>query len=1053
MRIIKKPIVSFIAMISFSFVLNAQNGIIGSGFGANDWSTTNCWADGTGGTRLYSSTANGTGIQYFRLVTCWDYNYNQWGPSSTTVDYQVNVGSIVGSSEVIQNSTSKAYYINVSSTAHNYIFKTRGGGNPPSNPSFLVFCVQGTTATISGVSHPGAVIPSQTVGITATLNASLSTGQGIYLRYTTDNWTNSTVVEMSGSGTTVSANIPSGANVKDQTVKYYVFSSGNGLTISHSNADFYTINLNNNLGSNYEYTPRAIEWVNLQSPSGGTMMPGGDYVIFARVYVNGVTTQITESSGISSWIGYSTTNSNPSTWDESTWKSAGFNTKTGNNHEYVHNAKNAGLTPGIYYYASRFRYGNGAYFYGGYNSTEGNFWDGVTYVSGILRFGKNSTGTGNWEDDATWDGTAPVSGEHVYIKNGHTITINSNVSVNSVTIETGGTLVMNGNVILTMEGYGSWTNNGTFTAGAGTLALQLNVSTGGTSTSEFNNVTVSGVDVSFSNAVSAINGILNITTGSVLNAPQFREGSTLKYSQGGTYTRVTEWNNPWNVVVANNTSLDMNITAFGGDITVYGNLTVESGSTVDMKNYVNFLIINKNMNLNGTLVLSSQAGGDLKLKGNMYLNSGSTLTFNDRAVFLLGTSSQEITDDVGVTLPYLILDNSSGVVCNDNLIVSKRLTLTSGVLDMQANILTVGFDAANLGEIETTSGIVKGKLRRWFAASTNSTDATGLFPVSLGDYRRSVGIYFTVAPTSGGTIDAEFLDKSDIPVEISEDYNKGLPISNCDGVNVDNIYENGIWKLTTSGITDGTYTIKFNTHGIDRIDTPENLRMVKKTNAADDWTYQGTASVTTVNAGIYEHWVQQSGLTTFSYFALGGKFSENPLPIELMSFTANPDGNKIKLKWQTASEYNNNYFVIFRADESLQFLEIGAVPAVGNSSTLQNYSFVDLYPIPSNNYYKLRQTDVDGIFTESSIVFVPFQMQGINATKVGETLYLTFPFLEEQEVYYQIFTLEGVVTQKGNLRAKLGQRIEIQLNYRTEGVFFISLTGNFNPVTFKMHKN
>ncbi|MFN8134768.1 MAG: hypothetical protein U0Z17_05950 [Bacteroidales bacterium] len=38
------------------------------------------------------------------------------------------------------------------------------------------------------------------------------------------------------------------------TVKYYIFTSGNSLTIPPADADLYTINLLNNGGSNYEYT-------------------------------------------------------------------------------------------------------------------------------------------------------------------------------------------------------------------------------------------------------------------------------------------------------------------------------------------------------------------------------------------------------------------------------------------------------------------------------------------------------------------------------------------------------------------------------------------------------------------------------------------------------------------------------------------------------------------------------------------------------------------------------------------------------------------------------
>ncbi|MBK7635781.1 MAG: hypothetical protein IPJ13_16990 [Saprospiraceae bacterium] len=57
---------------------------------------------------------------------------------------------------------------------------------------------------------------------------------------------------MTGSNSTYTASIP--AQISGTVVKYYVFTSGSGLTIGHGDADFYSINGNNNNGANYQYT-------------------------------------------------------------------------------------------------------------------------------------------------------------------------------------------------------------------------------------------------------------------------------------------------------------------------------------------------------------------------------------------------------------------------------------------------------------------------------------------------------------------------------------------------------------------------------------------------------------------------------------------------------------------------------------------------------------------------------------------------------------------------------------------------------------------------------
>ena len=119
----------------------------------------------------------------------------------------------------------------------------------------------------------------------------LNEGQAVYLRYTTNNYSSSTVVQMTGSGTSFSASIPSGINTANANVSYYVFTSGDNtvqINVNSSNADLYTINLNNNNGSNYLYTLTAgpIQWTGATNTSWSTAsnwsnnaVPDGTYNI------------------------------------------------------------------------------------------------------------------------------------------------------------------------------------------------------------------------------------------------------------------------------------------------------------------------------------------------------------------------------------------------------------------------------------------------------------------------------------------------------------------------------------------------------------------------------------------------------------------------------------------------------------------------------------------------------------------------------------------------------------------------------------------------------
>ncbi|MEO5642487.1 MAG: T9SS type A sorting domain-containing protein, partial [Bacteroidia bacterium] len=98
----------------------------------------------------------------------------------------------------------------------------------------------------------------------------------------------------------------------------------------------------------------------------------------------------------------------------------------------------------------------------------------------------------------------------------------------------------------------------------------------------------------------------------------------------------------------------------------------------------------------------------------------------------------------------------------------------------------------------------------------------------------------------------------------------------------------------------------------------------------------------------------------------------NPLPVELISFNALVTGNEVYLAWQTASELNNDYFIIERATDQNSFIEIGRVDGYGNSSQEHSYIFIDQYPTEGNNYYRLKQTDFNGQYNYSNTVAINF---------------------------------------------------------------------------------
>ena len=84
------------------------------------------------------------------------------------------------------------------------------------------------------------------------------------------------------------------------------------------------------------------------------------------------------------------------------------------------------------------------------------------------------------------------------------------------------------------------------------------------------------------------------------------------------------------------------------------------------------------------------------------------------------------------------------------------------------------------------------------------------------------------------------------------------------------------------------------------------------------------------------------------------------LPLSITAFSGEKvDKTTHKLAWTTASEFNNAFFSIERSDNGVNFKSIGETKGAGTSSTPQYYAFFDKNPLPSVNYYRLKQTDFD----------------------------------------------------------------------------------------------
>jgi Bacterial lectin/GEVED domain/Secretion system C-terminal sorting domain/N-terminal domain of BNR-repeat neuraminidase len=120
-------------------------------------------------------------------------------------------------------------------------------------------------------------------------------------------------------------------------------------------------------------------------------------------------------------------------------------------------------------------------------------------------------------------------------------------------------------------------------------------------------------------------------------------------------------------------------------------------------------------------------------------------------------------------------------------------------------------------------------------------------------------------------------------------------------------------------------------------------------------------------------------------------YVENPLPIELLSFTGESLSKDInQLFWTTASETNNDYFIVEYSNNGINFSNVGNIKGAGTSSTTRNYQITHKNNYMEEiSYYRLKQVDFDGKSETSDIIVVK---QKSNDTEI--TIYPN-PFMDE----------------------------------------------------------
>ena len=477
------------------------------------------------------------------------------------------------------------------------------------------------------------------------------------------------------------------------------------------------------------------------------------------------------------------------------------------------------------------------------------------------------------------------------------------------------------------------------------------------------------------------------------------------------------------------------------------NLTI-SGDTVKLDAYADTLRVFGNLTVSdtGMLCLSDTGdveGGIIMLKGDFSDSTGTSGFIPGKSRFIVNGAPGNQTFSGVLTFYDLILNKigTGNLQLLDDIDVLNNLNFASdGLIDAGTNSADVSIpDSGSIMNAGSNRYIDVGDNAGSLSQSINSTGSKA-FPIgNSGRGYDPISFSLTnLGASSGQEITARLKDGSPGTISYLRHFPTGFS-GNFPGPCTPGVLDQWVsfdcmisdyWNA--DGPSDFIYTVSFDIAGGCGGGGPR--RIIKAASGTSDWSgsVESVSGSLTSSLCLYTDWSEVATSLTgglfegFSDFAVASGVEETSLPVELLYFTAEVnDERKVLLNWATSLELNNDYFIVERSNNGIDFEPIAEVDGAGNSTQTITYSAMDAQPYRSISYYRLRQVDFDGTTEYSPTRVVTITEQAGNAftlypNPANTDVYLTSSLPEEELVSIEIVSTIGQLIVSQDIVAKTG---------------------------------
>ncbi len=479
---------------------------------------------------------------------------------------------------------------------------------------------------------------------------------------------------------------------------------------------------------------------------------------------------------------------------------------------------------------------------------------------------------------------------------------------------------------------------------------------------------------------------------------------------------------------------------------VYGDLILEEGASSAADDGGELDMEDAGGTTGGTLLLYGE-WIDNNLPSTLFLEGeASKVIFAGSSQQVINVAATALSPSAGESFAFMEIDNPQGLEIDGRVEVKEELIFNEGIITSASgtpdgsqimsavNVLVLADDA-------TVSGASDASHVTGILAKIGDEDFT--FPVGDGTYLRPAALEggSGASPTDEFRIEYFSMDP-DGPFTASN----MIGVSDAEYWNIEKMGMTGVGKEITLG-WDQAKNSDVSDPSIVRLNTIANP-------STNFWELAGGSGQLSSTGSGNTGFVTSPEVTNFSPFTFT---DANPLPIELIYFRGERQGDQVLLNWETSSEINNSHFILERSSDKESFRPLGQVPASGRRQGI--YNWVDQEPLVGRNYYRLIQVDLDGSRSASQVVEVrlaayeTLSLLQAYPNPASEKLFLNLQSPEAGSLEIKVFTTKGQAVMKEQKDILQGSQVlPLETHALASGLYFYQINFKGKSIRGKFTK-